>query len=72
MRYRIVLKTRRDGHFNFYIQYRWLIYFWRYTASKYPFDTLKEADEAVQRRVNDDYEKHQSKVIKKETVKVYN
>jgi hypothetical protein len=68
MKYRIIIETEASGKKWYYIQQRFLIYFWMHLNGFY-FSTLEEAQECLQYHVDDDYQKQQSKIIKREIYK---
>ena len=78
MKYRIVIETEASGKKWYYVQKRFLTYFWRYllevrdmSVSLYriDFSTLEQAKEYLQYNVDNDYQKQQSKIIKREIYK---
>lgn len=71
MQYRIVLRTMRSGYFRYFVQYRWMLLFWRYTKSKYPFDVFEDAEKSVKARIKADRDIKQSKFIKTTVIKKY-
>jgi len=54
MKYRIIIETEKSGKKWYYIQQRFLFYFWVYLNGFY-FSTLEEAQECLQYHVDDDY-----------------
>lgn len=75
MEYRIIIETARSGDKKYYIQKRVMWYFWAYltevrdvTMYNYRifFYELKDAENHIQKMVDYEYEKYQSKVIKRE------
>ena len=75
MDYRIIIETQRDGKQWFYVQKRYLLYFWRYLrevrdmsmyAYKIGWNTLEEAEQHIQNDVNWEYAQSQKKVAKRE------
>jgi len=75
MDYRIIVETEKSGKKKYYVQKRFLWYFWAYlrecmdiTMCRYIiyFTTLEDAEQRIQSEVNDAYERSQSKVIKRE------
>jgi hypothetical protein len=75
MEYRIVIETQKDGKQWFYVQKRYLLYFWRYLrevrdisgyAYKIGWNTLEEAEQHIQNDVNWEYAQSQKKVAKRE------
>jgi hypothetical protein len=78
MKYRIVIKTEVSGKKWYYVQKKFLFFFWIYLAEirdmsmslrSVGFSTLKEAKEYVQYHIDDDYKEQQSKIIKREIYK---
>jgi hypothetical protein len=78
MKYRIVIETEASGKKWYYVQKRFLNYFWRYLSEvrdismslyRVGFSTLEEAEEYLQFDVDNDYQKQQRKIIKQETYK---
>lgn len=77
MKYRIVIKTELSGKKWYYVQKRFLNYFWLYlneivdmsmSSSLIGFLTLEEAEQYVQHNIDYDYKKQQSKIVKKEYI----
>ena len=75
MDYRIVIETERSGKKWYCVQKRFLLYFWQYmrevrdiTMYKYRrhFETMEEAERCIQDDVNYQYERNQSKIVKRE------
>jgi len=78
MKYRIIIETELSGKKWYYIQKRFLIYFWSYLSEvrdismslyRVGFSTLEEAKECIQYHIDDDYKEQQRKIIKKEIYK---
>ena len=78
MDYRIIIETQRDGKQWFYVQKRYLLYFWRYLrevrditmyAYKIGWNTLEEAEQHIQFEVNYKYAQSQKKIVKREIAK---
>ncbi|WP_395652651.1 hypothetical protein [Brevundimonas sp.] len=78
MKYRIVIKTEVSGKKWYYVQKRFLTYFWIYLSEvrdmsmsihSVGFSTLKVAEKYIQYNVDDDYKKQQQKIVKKEIYK---
>lgn len=78
MKYRIIIETETSGKKWYYVQHRFLIYFWMdlcevrnmsMNLEKISFSTLKEAQEYLQYHLDNDYKKQQSKIIKREIYK---
>jgi hypothetical protein len=78
MKYRIIIETEASGKKWYYVQKRFLIYFYRYLSEvrdmsmslcRVGFSTLEEAKEYIQYNVDNDYQKQQSKIIKREIYK---
>jgi len=78
MKYRIIIETEKSGKKWYYVQQRFLIYFWIYLAEvrdmsmsleKLGFSTLEQAQEYLQYHVDNDYQKWRSKIIKREIYK---
>jgi hypothetical protein len=77
MKYRIVIETEASGKKWYYVQKRLLTYFWRYLCEvrdmsmslcRVGFSTLEEAEEYLQYDVDSDYQKQQSKIVKREYI----
>jgi len=77
MKYRIVIETEASGKKWYYVQKRFLTYFWRYLSEvrdmsmslcRVGFSTLEEAEEYLQYDVDSDYQKQQRKIIKREYI----
>jgi len=75
MDYRIIIETEASGKKWYYVQRRYLLYFWRYLRevrdiSMYPYKigwhTLEEADAHIQSDVNARYANDQKKIVKRE------
>ena len=78
MKYRIVIKTELSGKKWYYVQKRFLTYFWIYLSevrdmsmfiSPVGFLTLEEAEKYIQYDTDDDYYQKQQKIVKKEIYK---
>ena len=78
MKYRIVIKTELSGKKWYYVQQRFLIYFWiclsetrdmSMSLHSVGFSTLKEAEEYIQYNIDYDYKEQQRKIVKKEIYK---
>jgi len=78
MKYRIIIETEKSGKKWYYVQQRFLIYFWisisevrdmSMSLSKVYFSTLEQAQEYLQYNVDNDYQKQQGKIIKREIYK---
>jgi len=78
MKYRIIIETEKSGKKWYYVQQRFLFYFWMdlyevrnmsMNLEKISFSTLKEAQEYLQYHLDNDYQKQQSKIIKREIYK---
>lgn len=78
MRYRIIIETEANGKKWYYVQKKFLIYFWTYLPEvrgtsmslfRVGFSTLEEAKEYLQYNVDDDYQKQSRKIIKREIYK---
>jgi hypothetical protein len=78
MKYRIVIKTEVSGKKWYYVQKKFLLFFWIYLAEvrdmsmslrSVGFSTLKEAEEYRQYHIDDDYKEQQRKIIKREIYK---
>ena len=77
--YRIIIKTEKSGKKWYYVQYRWLIFFWLYCREstgglyfeiyKAMFKSLEDANDFIKKLRDEDYKKSQSKIIKKEIYK---
>ena len=77
MKYRIVIETEASSKKWYYVQKRFLTYFWRYLSEirdmsmslhRVGFSTLEEAEEYLQYDVDSDYQKQQRKIIKREYI----
>jgi hypothetical protein len=75
LEYRIIIETARSGDKKYYIQKRVMWYFWVYltevrdiTMYNYRifFYELKDAENHIQKMVDYEYERYQSKIIKRE------
>lgn len=74
MDYRIVIETEASGKKWYYVQRRYLFYFWRYLsevrytiyAYKIGWHSLEEAEAHIQSDVNTRYENEQKKIVKRE------
>lgn len=78
MKYRIVVKTEISGKKWYYVQKRFLTFFWIYlcevrnmsmSLKSVGFSTLEEAKEFIQFNVDNDYKEQQQKIVKKEIYK---
>jgi hypothetical protein len=81
MKYRIVIKTELSGKKWYYVQQRFLNFFWIYLSeirdmsmslSNVGFSTLEEAEKYIQYHIDYDYKKQQRKIVKKEIYKTEN
>ena len=81
MDYRIVIETEASGKKWYYVQRRYLLYFWRYLceerytsmyAYKIGWPSLEEAEAHIQSDVNTRYENDQKKIVKREYIKYPN
>lgn len=76
MNYRIVIETEASGKKWYYVQRRYLLYFWRYLreqrdisyAYKIGWHSLEEAKAHIQSDVNTRYENDQKKIVKREYI----
>lgn len=75
--FRVMIKTQRDGKKLYFIQKRFMWYFWIYLKEcldltfynyKIYYDNLEGAKERIQQEINNDYTKSQSKIVKREIV----
>ena len=75
MRHRIIIETEKSGKKWYYVQKRFLTYFWRYlyivrdmsmSLYRVGFSTLEEAKEYIQYLIDDDYKEQQRKIVKRE------
>lgn len=75
MDYRIIIETQKNGKQWFYVQKRYLLYFWLYLrevrdismyAYKIGWNTLEEAEQHIQNNVNWEHAQKQTKIIKRE------
>ena len=78
MDYRIVIETESSGKKWYYVQRRYLLFFWRYHrevrdismyAYKKRWNTLEEAEQYIQSDVNYRYAQSQKKIVKHEVVR---
>jgi hypothetical protein len=78
MKYRIVIKTEVSGKKWYYVQQRFLNYFWIYLSeirdmsmsiNSVGFSTLKEAEQYIEYHIDYDYKEQQRKIVKKEIYK---
>lgn len=78
MKYRIIIETEKSGKKWYYVQQRFLFFFWitltevrdmSMSLQKLGFSTLEQAQEYLQYHVDSDYQKQQSKIIKREIYK---
>jgi hypothetical protein len=77
MKYRIVIETEASGKKWYYIQKRFLTYFWRYltevrdmsmSSYRVGFSTLEEAEKEIESDVNYEYKQSQKKIVKREYI----
>jgi len=77
MDYRIVIETEVSGKKWYYVQRRYLFYFWRYFrevrdismyAYKISWRSLEEAEAHIQSDVNVRYANDQKKIVKREYI----
>ena len=77
MKYRIVIETEASGKKWYYVQKRFLTYFWQYLSEvrdmsmslrRVGFSTLEEAEEYLQYDVSSDYREQQSRIVKREYI----
>jgi hypothetical protein len=77
MKYRIVIETEASGKKWYYVQKRFLTYFWQYLSEvrdmsmslrRVGFSTLEEAEEYLQYDVSSEYRKQQSRIVKREYI----
>jgi hypothetical protein len=75
MDYRIVIETEASGKKWYYVQRRYLLYFWRYFrqvrdismyAYKIGWHSLEEAEAHIQSDINDRCVKKLKKIVKRE------
>jgi hypothetical protein len=75
MDYRIIIETEASGKKWYYVQRRYLVYFWRYLrevrdismyAYKIGWHSLEEAEAHIQSDVNARYANDQKKIVKRE------
>jgi len=73
--YRIIIETTRSGQKYYYVQKRYLRYFWFYlsevrdvsmTRYRLKFDSLEKAESHIKKHVEFIHQRKQSKVIKRE------
>ena len=77
MDYRIIIETEKSGKKWYFVQRRFLLFFWLYAtevrdismyAYKMCWETLEEADEYIQADVNYRYAQSQKEIVKKEVL----
>ena len=77
MKYRIVIETEASGKKWYYVQKRFLTYFWQYLSEvrdmsmrsyRVVFSTLEEAEKEIQSDVNYEYNQSQKKIVKREYI----
>jgi CRISPR/Cas system-associated protein Cas10 (large subunit of type III CRISPR-Cas system) len=77
MKYRIVIETEASGKKWYYIQKRFLTYFWRYltevrdmsmSSYRVGFSTLEEAEKEIESDMNYEYKQNQKKIVKREYI----
>jgi hypothetical protein len=77
MNYRIIAETEASGTKWYYVQKRYLSYFWCYvrevrdiTMYKYKigFKSIEEANLYIQADVNSEYAESQKKIVKRERI----
>ena len=77
MDYRIVIETEASGKKWYYVQRRYLFYFWRYLregrditmrAYKIGWPSLEDAEAHIQSDVNARYANDQKKIVKREYI----
>lgn len=75
MNYRIIIEIEASGKKWYYVQYRYLLFFWRYYtairdismyAYKIGWETLEEAEQHIQREIDYEYAQEQRKIVKRE------
>ena len=78
MKDRIIIETESSGKKWYYVQQKFLFFFWISLAEvrdmsmsirSVGFSTLNEAEEYLQYNVDNDYQKQQGKIIKREIYK---
>lgn len=67
MDYRIVIETEASGKKWYYVQRRYLLYFWRY-LNAIGWHSLEEAEANIQSDVNIRYANDQKKIVKREYI----
>ena len=79
MKYRIVVETARSGETWYYIQKRYFFCFWLYVkrvrdmtmySYRIKYNSLNVAMEHIQKDMALEYSKNQSKVVKREYIKI--
>lgn len=77
MNYRIIIEIEASGKKWYYVQYRYLLFFWRYYtvirdismyAYKIGWETLEEAEQHIQREIDYKYAQEQGKIVKREVL----
>jgi CRISPR/Cas system-associated protein Cas10 (large subunit of type III CRISPR-Cas system) len=77
MKYRIVIETEASGKKWYYVQKRFLTYFWQYLSEvrdmsmrsyRVVFSTLEEAEKEIQSDVKYYYNQSQKKIVKREYI----
>jgi len=75
MNYRIIIEIEASGKKWYYVQYRYLLFFWRYYtairdismyAYKIGWETLEEAEQHIQREIDYEYAQERRKIVKRE------
>lgn len=78
MKYRIIIETEVSGKKWYYVQKRFLTFFWIYLSEvmdmsmslyRISFPTLEEAQKYLHYSENNDYKNSQRKIIKREIFK---
>jgi hypothetical protein len=81
MDYRIIIETEASGREWYYVQYRYLLFFWKYhteirdismCAHKVGWNTLEEAVQHIQSDINWRYSQNQKKIVKRVVLKDFN
>jgi hypothetical protein len=77
MDYRIIIKTEASGKKLYYVQYKFLFFFWKYyreicDISMYSniiyWNSLKDAQEFIKKEKKNLYKQKQKRIVKKEII----
>ncbi len=66
--YRLVIETEVSGKKWYYVQKRFMWYFWRYLHQESGFSSTQEAEVHIQSDINNSYSQEQKRIIKREYV----